>query len=338
MKFVFTNDPGTIGKPHTPEMKYLPEGCEAVIADFLPEGDNEEFYRKLEDADAVLNSYVYLGKKEIDAMKKCKCISFQSTGYNEVDLDYAAEKGIAVTSILDYCTQETAENAIATMLCLQRSTLQYNKLIQEDHIWNVKAILHQQRVEGQTMGIVGLGRIGRHVARIAGAGLGMRIIAYDPYVPETLAEQAGAKLVDLDTLLAEADVVSIHMSLTESNHNMFNKETFMKMKKRPLLINEGRGQMVSEKDLAWALDEGLVRGAGLDMLESEFPDAEYLAACPLLGRDNVILNPHSGYQSDTSLELIYKISMENAIKCCEGRYEDCWVVRNGVGIGGRYIR
>ena len=231
MKFVFTNDPGTIGKPHLPERKYLPEGAEAVIADFLPEGDNEEFYRKLADADAVLNSYVYLGKKEIDSMQKCKCISFQSTGYNEVDLDYAAQKGIPVTSILDYCTQETAENAIAMMLCLQRSTLGYNKLIQEDHVWNVKAILHQQRVEGQVMGIV-----------------------------------------------------------------------------------------------------------GLDMLESEFPDAEYLARSPLVGRSDVILNPHSGYQSDTSLELIYKISMENAIKCIEGRYEDCWVIRNGVGIGGKYIR
>lgn len=338
MKFVFTNDPGTLGKEHIPERKYLPKGAEVVIADYLPEGDNEEFYRKLEDADAVLNSYVYLGKKEIDAMKKCKCISFQSTGYNEVDLDYAAEKGIPVTSILDYCTQETAENAIAMMLCLQRSTLEYNRLIQEDHVWNVKAILHQQRVEGQVMGIVGLGRIGRHVAKIAGAGLGMKILAYDPYVSRETAATVGAELVELDRLLAEADVVSIHMSLTDSNHNMFNRELFQKMKKRPLLINEGRGQMVSEQDLAWALDEGLVRGAGLDMLESEFPDEEYLRASPLVGRKNVILNPHSGYQSDTSLELIYKISMENAIKCLEGRYEDCWVIRNGVGIGGVYIR
>lgn len=93
---------------------------DVVIADMKAEGDNAEFYKLLENADVVINSYVYFGKKEIDALKKCKCISFQSTGYNEVDLDYAAEKGIAVASILDYCTQETAENAIATMLCLQR--------------------------------------------------------------------------------------------------------------------------------------------------------------------------------------------------------------------------
>lgn len=115
MKMVFTNDPGSNGMLHLEERKYIPEGWDVVIADMKAEGDNAEFYKLLEDADVVINSYVYFGKKEIDALKKCKCISFQSTGYNEVDLDYAAEKGIAVASILDYCTQETAENAIATM-------------------------------------------------------------------------------------------------------------------------------------------------------------------------------------------------------------------------------
>lgn len=338
MKMVFTNDPGTNGEQHLNEYRYIPEGTEVIIADYKAEGDNAEFYKLLEDADVVINSYVYLGKKEIDAMKKCKCISFQSTGYNEVDLDYAAEKGIAVASILDYCTQETAENAIATMMCLQRGTLQYNKAIQVDKVWDCTVVEHQQRVEGQTMGIVGLGRIGRHVARIAGKGLGMNIIAYDPYLPAEVAEAAGAKLVDLDTIFAESDVISIHMALTDENVHMFDKEAFAKMKKCPLIINEGRGPMISEEALAWALDEGLVRGAGLDMLESEFPDAEYLTNCPLVGRENVILNPHSGFQSDTSLELIYQISVENAVKCYEGRYSDAWVVRNGVGVGGKYVR
>ena len=189
MKMVFTNDPGSNGMLHLEERKYIPEGWDVVIADMKAEGDNAEFYKLLEDADVVINSYVYFGKKEIDALKKCKCISFQSTGYNEVDLDYAAEKGIAVASILDYCTQETAENAIATMLCLQRGTLIYNRSIQEDKVWDCTVVQHQQRVEGQTMGIVGLGRIGRHVVRIAGKG------------PE-IAEAAGATLVDLDTIFS----------------------------------------------------------------------------------------------------------------------------------------
>ena len=332
MKLVFTENPLTICNQHLDERKYIPEGTEVVITKFDPEGDNTQFFKDIEDADIIVNGYVYFDKEKIDALKKCKVISFQSTGYNEVDLDYAAEKGIAVASILDYCTQETAENAIAKMMNLQRRTLIYNRSVQVDKVWDPYIYANPQRIEGQTMSVIGLGRIGRHVARIAGKGLGMKILAYDPFIPKELADEVDATLVDFDTALAEADVVSIHMNLTDDNVHMFNKEAFKKMKKRPYVINEGRGPMISEVDLAWALDEGLVRGAGIDMLESEAPDAEYITNCPLINRDNVIINPHSGYLSDKSMDLIAEISITNGIACYEGRYKECWVVRNGVGL------
>lgn len=156
---------------------------------------------------------------------------------------------------------------------------------------NASAVSGLKRIEGQTMGIVGLGRIGQSVAKKA-HGFDMRVIACDPFLPLEVAEKFGVQMVDLDTLLAESSVVSIHMNLTPENYHMFNKETFLKMKKQPILINEGRGPMVSEDDLVWALDNGYVRAAGLDMLESEYPD---LDKCKLMGRDNVILNPHSGF-------------------------------------------
>lgn len=330
MKLLFLNDPTLRGETHERDMKYIPEGYEIDIAEYYPAGDNTEFYAKLAEADAVLNEYVYLGKKEIDAMKNIKCISFKATGFNEVDLEYATQKGIPVASILDYCTQETAENAIATMMSLQRNTHLFNRSIQTGHVWDQYCTGSLKRVEGQTMSIIGLGRIGRHVAKIAGRGLGMKILAYDPYLPQAVADEVGATLVDFDTALAEADVVSIHMNLTDENVHMFNKDAFRKMKKCPLIINEGRGPMVSEEDLAWALDEGLVSGAGLDMLESEFPTAEYIENCPLVGRDNVIINPHSGWLSDTSIELICKIAIENAVAVCEGRFDDVCVIRNGI--------
>ena len=122
------------------------------------------------------------------------------------------------------------------------------------------------------------------------------------------------------------------MNLTEENVHMFNKEAFSKMKKKPIIINEGRGPMVSEEALAWALDEGIVRGAGLDMLECEIPTKEYLEKCPLLGRDNVIINPHSGYHSDTSERLTSEISMRNGLLCFEGRQKEAAIVRNGIGM------
>ena len=216
------------------------------------------------------------------------------------------------------------------MLCLQRGTLIYNRSIQEDKVWDCTVVQHQQRVEGQTMGIVGLGRIGRHVARIAGKGLGMKILAYDPFLPPEIAEAAGATLVDLDTIFAESDVISIHMNLTEDNVHMFDREAFSKMKKKPFIINEGRGPMISEEALAWALDTGLVRGAGLDMLESEFPDAEYLSKCPLLGRDNVIITPHSAFYSTTAIEDLERLSCENIVHFLKGEKEKVFKLVNEV--------
>lgn len=327
MKIVLTEVPFTKDRDMHVEREVCPEGSELVVAVYDEHSDNNDaFYEAIADADVIVNSYVYFGKKEIDALKKCKVISFQSTGYNEVDLEYAEEKGVAVVSILDYCTQETAENAFAMMLCLQRAIRIYDRSVQVDKEWNYLAAQHLQRIEGQTMGIVGLGRIGQSVARKA-HGFDMRVIAYDPLLPPEIAEGIGVQLVDLDTLLAESDVVSIHMNLTKDNYHMFNKEVFKKMKKRPIIINEGRGPMICEEDLLWALNEGLVRAAGLDMLESENPD---LSECKLLGRDDVLLMPHCGYFSDTSDYLVSKLSMENGIYYFNGDYDKVKVLRNNV--------
>lgn len=327
MKIVLAEVPYTKDRDISVEKSCCPEGTELTIAVYDEHSDNNEaFYKEIEDADIIINGYVYFGKKEIDAMKHCKVISFQSTGYNEADLEYAASKGIAVCSILDYCTQETAENTMALMLNLQRAIRQYDRSVQQDKVWDYSVVQHLRRIEGQVMGIAGLGRIGQSVAKKA-KGFDMEVIAYDPYLPPEIAEKLGVKLVDFDTLLAEADVISIHMNLTEENYHMFNKETFRKCKKQPIIVNEGRGALISDDDLLWALEEGYVRGAALDMLESENPD---LNNCKLLGRDDVLLTPHSGYFSDTSNYLVAKLSMDNALYYYNGEYDKVKVIRNGV--------
>ncbi|MEG1633058.1 MAG: C-terminal binding protein [Oscillospiraceae bacterium] len=330
MKVVFAECELTMGRDTSVEVAMCPPGTEFVTA-FLDHSkeDNSKFYEDIADADVLLNSYIYFGKKEIDALKHCKCISLQATGYNEIDMEYATQKGICVASILDYCTQETAENAFTLMLCVQRAIMTYNRSVQIDRIWDVKAASHLQRIEGQVMGIAGLGRIGQSVARKA-LGFGMSVIAYDPFLPPEIAENMGVKLVDKDTLLSESDVISIHMNATPDNVHFLAMDDFKKMKKHPVIVNEGRGPMVSEDALVWALDNGVVRGAGLDMLEqSEFPD---LTENRLLGRENVIITPHAGYFSDMSDYLLCKLSMENALLCYEGRYKEAKVVRNGIGL------
>lgn len=335
MKFVFTETPATVAADHAEDFAYIPEGSEYMVSCFYPDEpmdseNNMKFKADIKDADIIINAFVYFGKELLDAMDHCRVISFQSTGYNEVDLEYAAKRNIGVVSIRDYCTQETAESAIADMLCLQRNVINYNRDIQEKRIWNSYLYPGMKRIEGQTMAVIGFGRIGQHVARIAGKGLGMKVIAYDPFLPPEIAAEKGVELVDFDTAMAEADVVSIHMNLTDSNHGMFNKETFLKMKKRPFLINEGRGEMVVLEDLKWALDEGLLRGAALDMLESEDPDVKNCILIEDPPRQNLILTPHSGYWSDTSDMLYRKYSMENAINYYNRDYDAVHDIRNGV--------
>ena len=235
MKIVLAEVPYTKDRDISIERSCLPEGAELAIAVFDEHAENNDaFYAEIKDADIIIDGYVHFGKKEIDAMDHCKVISFQSTGYNEADLDYAREKGIAVCSILDYCTQETAESAMALMLNLQRGIRQYDRSVQQDHVWDYQVVPGLKRIAGQVMGIAGLGRIGQSVARKALA-FDMEVIAYDPFLPPAIAENLGVKLVDFDTLLAESDVLSLHMNLTDENYHMFNKEAFMKCKKHPII-------------------------------------------------------------------------------------------------------
>ena len=327
MKVVFAEAPSTYTRDMSIEKSVFPEGTEFAVAVYDEHSENNDrFYEDIADADIIINGYIYFGKKELDALKRCRVISFQSTGYNEVDMAYATEKCIGVVSIEDYCTQETAENAIALMLCLQRGLRIYDRSVQVDKEWIYDKAPGLKRIEGQVMGIVGLGRIGRSVAKKA-HGLDMRVIAYDPFVPAETAEAIGVELVDMDTILAESDVISVHMNLTEENYHFFDREKFAKCARQPIIINEGRGAMIDEDALAWALDEGLVRGAGLDMLESEFPD---LTKCRLVGRENVIITPHSGFFSDTSMYMLCRYSADNALYYYNREYDKVKALRNGV--------
>lgn len=335
MKIVFTELPVNSEESHAEEIRMLPEEAESRIVFYYPnEPDTSEanqlFFNSISDADIIINSYVEYDRAMLDRLERCRVISFQATGYNAVDLDYATSKQIAVVSIRDYCTQETAENAIAAMMALQRNVVNYNRDVQEKRIWDFSAYPGMRRIEGQTISIIGFGRIGQHVARIAGNGLGMRVLAYDPFVPQSVAESKGVELVDLDVALAEADVVSVHMNLTNDNRYFFTREMFSKMKKSPFFINEGRGEMVEESALKWALDTGTIRGAGIDMLESEDPD---LRNCCLLNegpRNNLIIMPHSGFWSETSDRLVRKYSIENALNYYYRRYDEVHDIRNDV--------
>lgn len=327
MKIVFAEDVATADRDFSREVEFLPKGAQRAVAIHDPE-NMSAFYEEIKDADAIISSFVPFGEKEIDLMEKCKVISIRATGYNAVDIDYAREKGIAVCAVQEYCTQEVADHTLALILALERGIVQYDDMVQIKKEWEPLDVKGLKRIEGKTLGIVGLGKIGQAVAKRAIA-FGYNLVAYDPYLPAEVAENLGIALIDIEELLGVSDVITVHMSLTSETDAFFNMDKFKVMKKQPYLINVARGAMVNESDLARALDAGLLKGAGIDVLVDEYPD---LHTHCLLGRPNVILTPHAAYYSETSDYMAMKISAENATKCLEGNHKEAKGVVNGVGL------
>lgn len=327
MKIIIAEYPETADRDLSIEKSVFPKDAELALAVYTEETE-DEFIETCRDADAVLVGYVGISPKIIDGLEKCKVISVQATGWNYVDSEYAREKGIAVCAIGEYCTQEVADHTIMLMLALLKGLKTYERSVQTDKEWIYNAKPGLKRIEGLKMGIAGFGKIGKAVAKRA-KSFGMEILAYDPYIPDHVIRQMGAEPVTMDGLLEQSDVITNHMNLTAENQGMFDLETFKKMKKSPILLNVARGGAVNEEDLVYALDHGMVSGAGLDVLSSETPDMD---TCPLVGRENVIITPHSAFYSTTTEYLLYKIPAENVLRCLEGNYKEANRVVNGVGL------
>ena len=327
MKIIIAEYPESADRDLSIEKEVFPEDAVLELAVYTPETE-DAFIEQCRDADAILVGYVGINRRIIDGLEKCKVISVQATGWNYVDWEYAREKGIAVCGIGEYCTQEVADHAIMLMLALLKGLKTYERSVQTDRQWIYNAKPGVKRIEGLKLGIAGYGKIGRAVAKRA-QSFGMEILAYDPYIPDEAIREMGAEPVTMDELLEQSDVITIHMNLTGENQGMFDLEKFKKMKRSPILLNVARGGAVKEEDLVYALDHGLVSGAGLDVLSSETPD---MNTCPLAGRENVIITPHSAFYSTTTEYLLYKIPAENVLRCLEGKYKEANRVVNGVGL------
>ena len=247
-------------------------------------------------ADAVLVTYAKLSGQLLRQLKQCKAIGRFGLGVDNIDLPAAKELGIAVNYVPDYCLREVSDHAMALLLALARKVPFANKLVQSGR-WEVPPIVPLRRLEGQVLGLIGFGNIPRALAPKAKA-FGLKVITYDPYVVKEAADAAGVACVGLDELLAHADFVSMHAPLQPATRGLMNAKAFAKMKKGAYLINTARGPLVDEPALIAALDSGHLGGAALDVVTSE-PLAK---DSPLLGRDNVILTPHTAFYSVEALE------------------------------------
>ena len=247
------------------------------------------------DADAVLVTYAKLTREVLTQFTRCKAIGRFGLGVDNIDLVAAKEKGMAVNYVPDYCIREVSDHAMALLLGLIRKIPLSNKLVQSGR-WEMPAVVPIRRIEGTVLGLVGFGHIPRLAAPKAQA-FGIRVIACDPYAKPEVFKTAGVESVDFDTLLQSSDYVSVHAPLLAATRGMMNAAAFAKMKKGAYIVNTARGPLIDEPALVAALDSGQIGGAGLDVVTSE-PLAK---DSPLLGRDNVIISPHTAFYSIEAL-------------------------------------
>jgi D-3-phosphoglycerate dehydrogenase / 2-oxoglutarate reductase len=248
------------------------------------------------DADAILVTYAKLPAELLAQLTRCKAIGRFGLGVDNIDVPAASARGIVVTYVPDYCMQEVSDHAMALLLALARKVPFSNKLVQAGR-WEMPAVAPLRRLEGQVLGLIGFGHIPRALAPKAKA-FGLKVVAYDPYAAKDVFASAGVDSVSFDDLLARADFISVHAPLMPATRGLVNAAAFAKMKKGALIVNTARGPLIDEPALIAALDSGRLGGAALDVVTTE-PLAKDSA---LLGRDNVILTPHTAFYSVEALE------------------------------------
>jgi D-3-phosphoglycerate dehydrogenase len=255
----------------------------------------EDILAVARDADALLVTYAKMTGDLLRQLTRCKAIGRFGIGVDNIDLPAAAEMGITVTYVPDYCVCEVSDHAMALLLALARKIPFSNKLVQSGR-WEMPAVVPLHRLDGCVLGLVGFGNIPRRLAPKAQA-FGMRVVTRDPYVSADVLKAADVEAVDFDRLLAISDFVSIHVPLTSATRGLFNAQTFAKMKPGALLVNTARGPLIDEPALVAALKAGQIGGAALDVVATEpLPKNS-----PLIGHDDIILSPHTAFYSEEAL-------------------------------------
>ena len=271
-----------------------------VASEVTPDG----ILRVATDADGLLVTYAKITASMIAQLTRCRVISRFGIGVDNVDLAAATAAGIVVTKVPDYCIDEVSDHTLALMMTLARKIPSSSAQVHEGR-WDMRAVVPIHRLRGSVLGLVGFGRIPQLMTPKAQA-FGLRVIAYDPHVPQEVFTAAGVTSVDFPDLIRTSDFVSIHAPLMPETRGLFAAAVFRQMKPTAYLINTARGPIVDEQALAEALDAGHLAGAALDVMGQEPP-----AGSPLVGRRDVIITPHTAFYSEESLiELQTKAAQE----------------------------
>ncbi len=269
-------------------------------------------------ADAIITANEPFTARVIHSLDRCRLIANCKTGYDNVDLEAATRRGVLVSNVPDYGVEEVSTHAMALLLACARKLLQYDTATREGKWMIVLPPVH--RLQGQTLGLIGLGRIGRALVPKARA-FGLRVVAHSPSITQEVAQRLGVGLVGLEQLLRESDFVSLHTSLTPQKHHMLRLEHFRLMKPTAYLINTARGQLVDEADLYTALTQGIIAGAGLDVLDTIDPQPPN-PDNPLLRLPSVILSAHSAHYSAEAFAYLVRRPAEEVARVLQGGFPE----------------
>lgn len=264
--------------------------------------NQDEFVDHVGDCDVIITNKQKIGRHNLPRCKNVKLICVTATGYDNIDIDYCRENGIAVCNVVGYSTQNVAQLTVAMVLSLMCHLTEYNRSVSDGSytrggVANILTPVYHE-IFGKTWGIVGYGNIGKQVGAVAKA-LGCRILVYKrtPISDE--------ECVDLDTLCRESDIISVHTPLNDGTRGLISRDLINVMKKDAILVNVARGAVCDEEALADAVIDGKLGGVGIDVYSKEPFDADHPCA-RIAGLDNVILTPHMAWGS-----------LEARIRCCE---------------------
>lgn len=272
----------------------------------------EEIIRVCQDADAVQVHFAPITREIIAALPKCRMIARSAVGMDNIDVAAATELGMPVTNVPDYGIEDVATH---TLLLTMAVAKRLNRLVDtvKQGVWDYAVAKPVHRIQGQTFGMIGCGGIARCTAQKAQA-IGMKVIACDPYLTQEQVEPLGITLKSMDEVAAESDFVSLHLHLSPATEGMIDKAFFQKMKPTAFFINTARGGLVKEPELVEALQEGLIAGAGLDVLCSESISPED----PLLKMDNVMVTPHAAWYSEEAYLTLLTSTAEEVVRGLRG--------------------
>lgn len=251
--------------------------------------------REVVGCDALIIRVTQLPENVIKASPSLKVIGRYGAGVDNIDLAAAAKCGIPVVNTPGANNIAVAEHAVALMMSLAKKVTTADGELKLNSNYQYRNSSSTTQISSKVLGLIGFGRIGQQVAQMCKHGFGMKVVVFDKYIPQAVADDFGVERVDsLDQLLAMADFVSLHAPATDETRQMINKETLLRMKKTAYLVNTSRGELINEEDLAEALNGGVIAGAAVDVFAVEPPPRN----CPLYAAKNIIVTPHMAFNTE----------------------------------------